>query len=196
MSTTVTATLIFLAGVFGWSGFAKLFRPVETAIALRDFGLTSAPLRWAGRAAAAYEIGLAVGLGLASWFDLLRLPILIVAGATLFTFAAILEVKRRNGARFACMCFGASDRPLDRFAVGRASGLAVAAISSAVASLATTLHQSAVKPYVAHWCVVLAVLSVCALGSSISSMWKRLDPYDLSGNFLEAETIPDFPRAK
>ncbi len=120
----------FLAGVFAWSGFAKLRRPALAAMAIVDFGVSRRVRPILGTMLGASEVGLATLLAA----RLVPRVFLIVAAVLLWAFAILIARSLWSGERFACFCFGNADSELSPVALSRtvllallASGLAAAA---------------------------------------------------------------------
>lgn len=97
-----------VAAVFLLSGFSKVRRPFAAALAIARFGLLPNVNVWAGRAAGAVEIAIAVALIL--WPSLV-LP-LVAASALLVVFVALIAKALVRGDKFHCACFGARGEPI------------------------------------------------------------------------------------
>jgi hypothetical protein len=131
-----STALWFLAGVFVWSGTAKLRRPTLAALALVDFGLTGRVKPRLGVALALSEICLAGSLILAA-FEGEPFQTLSASAATVFlaTFVALITRGLARGERFACFCFG-----------GASSGLSLLTLTRAVALMALAVGLVFVQP--------------------------------------------------
>lgn len=112
------ASAWFLAGVFMWSGVAKLRRPALSAMAMVDFGVLRRVRPWLGAALGATEVTLAGALALAA--------------ALLWLFALLIARSLAAGRDFACFCFGEAEGRLSRWTLARTAALALLATAAAV----------------------------------------------------------------
>lgn len=160
-----------LAGVFTWSGLAKVRRPSLAAMAIVDFGL----VRWVqpalGGLLGAAELLLALALALGLW----RGFVLGAASALLWLFALLILRSLRQGAHFSCFCFGEADGALSRWTLIRTMSLALLATTATLIASkgpATTLQASfdTAQPIAA-----LALLGTFALLHDVPRLlrWNR-----------------------
>jgi methylamine utilization protein MauE len=96
---------LFLAGVFAWSGAAKLRRPQLAALAIADFGLVQRPRRLYGLALGFLEIGLACALAAEPGMPL----VLGAVSLALVAFTVLVARAVWRSESFACFCFGGGD---------------------------------------------------------------------------------------
>lgn len=99
------ATLV-LAGVFAWSGLAKLRRPRLAAMAIADFGLVDRPRRWQGMALGLFELGLGAAIAIGQGMTV----VLGLACLTLLALTALLLRALGRSESFACFCFGGEEK--------------------------------------------------------------------------------------
>ena len=169
----------FLAGVFAWSGVAKLRRPSLAAIAMVDFGVVRKARKGLGVALGAAEVALALALAL----KVLPTFFLCVAAVLLWFFVLLIGRSLAAGERFACFCFGDDDSRLSRWTLLRTGALAVLA-STLAGVLAFSPASPVVYPgasaatEVLQAISALALLGIVALGSRIPKLvsWNS-DPY-------------------
>lgn len=124
-----------LAGVFAWSGAAKLRRPHRAAVALADFGVARRPTRRAGATFAAAELALAVGLVTATVGGASAAPALLVAAGVLLAFTVAIGRVLRARRTVSCFCFGDAHRPVSRRTLARTAALAALAVALAIAAV-------------------------------------------------------------
>lgn len=119
-----------LAGVFAFTGYAKLRRPEFAAVALVDFGLVRTVRSLYGSMLGWAEISLATFLVAAPW------PALALAAASvvLWTFTAALARRLASGRTAPCFCFGEAEKPISVRTVVRSAGLALVATLAALAA--------------------------------------------------------------
>lgn len=117
-----------LAGVFAFTGYAKLRRPEFAAVALVDFGLVRAVRSRNGSMLGWAEISLATFLVAAPW------PALALAAASvvLWTFTVALARRLASGRTAPCFCFGEAEEPISLGTIARGAGLALAATLAAL----------------------------------------------------------------
>jgi hypothetical protein len=127
----------FLAGLFAWSGVAKLRRPALAAMAVVDFGVVRRVYPRLGSALGATEVFLAVVLVL----EVLPQLFLWVTALLLWCFVLLITRSLWSGKRFACFCFGDADSPLSAWTLGRTTGLALLATTLAVAARSSGMDR-------------------------------------------------------
>lgn len=158
----------FLAGVFIWSGLAKLRRPTLAAMAMVDFGVTRQvhpPLGFAlGVGEAVLAIALALGV-------LPRLTLLLTAGL-LWLFVLLIARSLWVGERFACFCFGESDGELSRWTLARTTALALFVSAAACAASPMAIRIGWHPGEGLQALVALALLGTLALGWTIPRLWR------------------------
>jgi hypothetical protein len=118
----------FLAGVFAWSGTAKLCQPTLAAAAMVDFRVVRRVCPALGVLLGATEVLLACAL--ATGF-LLRLTVIFAAGL-LWIFALLIARSLLAGAHFTCSCFGDADDQLSNLTLARTAALALLASALAL----------------------------------------------------------------
>lgn len=126
------AATLFLAGIFVWSGLAKLRRPGLAAMAIADFGLVARPRPWQGLGLGLFELGLGAAIVVGQAMSL----VLGLACITLAAFTALVLRSVRRSESFACFCFGGEEE-LSRATLARNLGLLALALllwSAAVGS--------------------------------------------------------------
>lgn len=131
--------LWLLAGVFVWSGAAKLRRPALAALALVDFGVARRARPGLGRALGGGELALALLLVALPW------PTTALAAGLLWCFALLIARSLHAGERFACFCFGEADDRLSAWTLGRTVGLALLATLVALGASRSPVHPDAAR---------------------------------------------------
>jgi hypothetical protein len=170
MSTFSLVVRCALALVFAWSTFGKL----RSRAAFEAFMAWLADMvpPGAGRRSAVIVVA-----GETTSAVLLAVPAtarlgLAVAAALLASYAvSILLALRREAARPACHCFGASARPLGRRHLARSTGLAVAAGVAAAFGSPARLHPTALALALAGG--VVAALLIVNLDDLVSLLPSR-----------------------
>ena|SRR5437762_11015367 len=122
--------VLYLAGVFVWSGTVKLRQPMLAALAIVDFRVVRQVRSYLGTALGAGEtlVALVLIVGV--------LPQLTLgfAAALLWAFTFLITRSLLAGERFACFCFGDSDSKLSNFTLLRTLALALLASLLAITS--------------------------------------------------------------
>ncbi len=149
----------------------KLREPRRAAAAARSLGIPVAESVWAGVAAGAIEVVVALALAFGA-------PSAAVAATALFAaFALLLARALASGKSVECFCFGDSGKTVDRLSLARTSGLCIlAALLAASGTAAGTVSRdsevvvAAIAGAAVLAIVVLAVaaVNVFASGRSLS----------------------------
>lgn len=158
----------FLAGVFAWSGLAKLRKPALAAMALVDFRVARRVRPPLGAALGTAEVLLAAALALGL---LPRLTLALTAGL-LWLFALLIARSLWAGMRFACFCFGEADDQLSFWTLARTSALALVASTAVITTPPTLAHTPWASASVLQALVGLALLSTIALVGTIPRLWR------------------------
>lgn len=118
-----------LAGVFAWSGIAKLRRPVLAALAMAEFGVAQKPRRMHGVALGVGEALLSCALVAAAVAEsrVIRVPVLAGAALLLWLLVVLITRSLSRGRTFVCFCFGDSESKLSGTTLLRTAALAVLA---------------------------------------------------------------------
>jgi hypothetical protein len=121
--------LWLLAGVFTWSGVAKVRNPAVAALALVDFRLVETPRRGLGRAVGIAELALAALLGVSAIVGRPLAAVPLAAALVLLAFfCALIGRSLLAGEQFPCACFGNAESTLSRLTLLRTGSLALLAL--------------------------------------------------------------------
>jgi len=160
----------FLAGVFAWSGIAKLRHPTRTAMAIVDFGVVRHVRPILGALLAAAETLLAALLALGVFPRL----VLALTAALLWVFAFVIARSLWAGEHFACFCFGEADDRLSRWTLVRTTTLALLASVVALTSASVTREVATSTMIVIQAITALSLLSIIALISSVPRALQQM----------------------
>lgn len=127
--------LWLLAGVFAWSGLAKIRSPAVAALALVDFRLASSARRRWGRGLGGAELVLAaiLAIGAVVGYPLAVFPLAATVILLAF-FCALITRSLLAGEEFPCACFGNADSTLSPLSLVRTGCLALLALCLVLAT--------------------------------------------------------------
>lgn len=165
-----------VAGVFIWSGAAKLWKPLPAAMAAVDFGILTRVSPVVGISLGTIE--LCVGGWILS--EVWIVPAMIAASALLLIFGALIATAVVRGKSFSCACFGDAEGAISKWTLARA----VVLLATAVVATSSVGGEHRVGELtfddVGVWTTVAAALGSCVLISKIPGLlsWNR-DPYSI-----------------
>ena len=162
-----------LAIIFVWSGLAKLRRPAQAAMAMKDFGILRGVRPRLGGSLGAVELLLALSLITGT----LLVVILPVTAGLLWFFVLLIARSLWSGKDFSCFCFGDADSRLSRLTLVRTTALALLASALVVAPLR---YASFDRIYLLQAISAAALVGAIVLASQIPKLmrWNK-DPYGL-----------------
>jgi hypothetical protein len=166
-----------LAGIFAWSGAAKLRQPRLAALAMFDFGVIKKPIPGLGRTLGAGESLLSLLLAasaLAGYKSALSV-FLFSAAALLWLFVALIGRSLTRGQTFACFCFGDTESTLSGWTAVRTSALAFLATIMAIASLGRADPTSTARIILLQAESAAALLGTIALIGQLPKLLRRSD---------------------
>lgn len=180
---------LFCASGLMWAGAAKLMRPTETAVALKNFRLTRTIDVRAAVVAAVAEASAGILLSLAALGMSVWLPVATFLGIGLYAFFVVLVSSGlRRGESFACMCFGSSVTRLSPIVLVRAGLFLVVAVATFAFSFSTSVDSVAWSSKLFMLCSVAGVLGTVSLVSSMRATARRIDPFAALSNQLVLPT--------
>lgn len=161
----------FLAGVFLWSGVAKLRQPESAATSMVAFGIASRARPVLGAALGMSEVLLSIALG-ARLFPRLGL---YFATSLLVFFSILISRSLWSGHRFACFCFGDADSQLSGWTAVRTIALASVALTAAVGPGIGSIRPLSGSLDLLPVMVAASVLGIAVLASRIPRLlkWSR-----------------------
>jgi len=165
--------LWLLAGVFIWSGLAKVSKPAVAALALADFRLIREARRRSGRAAGIAEVALALLLagGALLGYPFSRGP-LAAACLLLGFFCFLITRSLLAGERFPCACFGDAHSSLSALTLARTVCLALLAVAL-MASVPTSSHGLAPDEAALQLVVAAGVLAILVHAAHVVRLIKQ-----------------------
>jgi hypothetical protein len=176
-----------LATTFAVSGYAKLRRPAEPAIAMVDFGVLRRVSTSIGVALGIAEAGLAAGLAaglIAGGATLLVASTL--AAALLWLFVVLIGRALSRGDDFACACFGETSGGISKQTLARATALAL--LASFLGAGALSLPAASAELSVVYEGTIGLGLFACAalLGTVPRLLRWNDDPFGVRADAAEA----------
>lgn len=189
MQAGLTVGAWIAAGVLGWAGCAKVWRPAGTSAALRLAGLPSSTVIARGLGVAEVALATAV-LGFGGWSTHAAL-------ACAYCALTVFAHRQRRRPEASCGCFGDDDAPLTTLHVtidGSAAGVALAAavigapgLPSAVGATPAVLVPSVLLLGVATWLMTQLLTTVPTLATALMRSHPR--PAEAGAPVVNAQAV-------
>jgi hypothetical protein len=158
----------FLAGVFTWSGIAKLRRPALAAMAMVDFGVVRRFHPSLGGLLGAAEVFLALMLAL----RLIPRFALLITVILFWFFVLLIARSLWSNERFACFCFGDADSELSGWTLARTTALALTASTLALTAIPTRNYRDLDEVGLLQGVTALSLLGTMALANYIPRLLR------------------------
>jgi hypothetical protein len=155
--------VFLLAGIFAWSGTAKLRHPLLTSLAMVDFGVLREPRIGPGRAVAYGELALAAALLVSGASASVTALTMTLAGAAglLWVFAFLIARSLIARRAFPCHCFGYESSKISAWTLSRT--ILLASLASGLA--ASVQHEPSISGTSPKVLVLQSVIAGAILGT-------------------------------